>query len=164
MMKKLAIILIGLVLVLVQLSVTNHIVLLGVHVDLLLIYAVILAIYVDTKTDYIAIVSLAAISDSLISTTFGVGILTVVLVTHIVKRLLDVLRDEKQWSVALLFTVSAIISTVIRFGVNQLLFIPEPMIHLPILMVQKILVQVFFGLILTALLKPTLNQLMKNWW
>lgn len=163
-MKKITIILIGLLFVVLQLTVTNRIDIWGVHIDLLLIYAVIMAIYLDTKTNYITIITLAVIHDSLISTIFGLSLISLTAITYLVKLLMELLHEEKRWSIAVLFLIGTVISTLLYFGVNQLFFVPVPYAKLPEILLKKSVINIIGGLILTFILRPSLNHIMKNWW
>lgn len=154
----------GLLFLILELTITNRIQILGVHIDLLLIYAVIMGLYLDTKTNYIAVISLAVIYDSLISTVFGLALTTLVLTTYTVKYLVEFLHEEKKWSIALLFLISTIISTSLHFGVNQLFFIPVAYGKLPEILFRKSIINVIGGLVLTFALRSPLNHIMKNWW
>lgn len=164
MMKKIAITLIGLVLIVIQLSITNRLRIFGVHMDLLLIFTVIMAIYLDPKTNYVTVLILGSVYDSLINTIFGLNLVALLLTTYVVKLLIDILHEEKLWSIILLFLIGTIILTTINFAGNQFFLISASYGKFAEILAKKAIINIIAGLALAFVFKPSLNHIMKNWW
>ena len=163
-MKKIVVTLAGLILIIVQLSITNRFRPIGVSIDFLLIYAVIMAMYLDTKTNYICIVILSIIYDSLISTIPGISLSIMLLITYIVKILIDFLHEEKTWSIALLFFLSSFISVSLYFLANQLFFVAQTWNRFTHVLMMKSILNLVVGILMTLAIRPAFNHIMKNWW
>lgn len=163
-MKKIVITLMGLILILIQLTITNRLKPLGVSIDLLLIYAVIMAVYLDTKTNYICVSILGIVQDSLISTVVGVNLVVLLLTTYVVKLFIDLLHEEKLWSIALLFLFASLISVSIHFLVNQIFFVALGHEQYLNILLKKTALNIGIGLVMTILIRPIFNHIMKNWW
>lgn len=163
-MKKIVITLMGLILILIQLTITNRLKPLGVSIDLLLIYAVIMAVYLDTKTSYICVSILGIVQDSLISTVVGVNLVILLLTTYVVKLFIDLLHEEKLWSIALLFLFASLISVSIHFLVNQIFFVALGHEQYLNILLKKTALNIGIGLVMTILIRPIFNHIMKNWW
>ncbi len=163
-MKKIAIIAIGLLLIIIQLSITNKLNIFGARPDFLLVYVVIMGMYLDNKTNYISAVVLAIVFDSLISAKFGISLLILVTTTYVVKLFVDLLHEEKIWSRALMFFTGTLISTLLYFALNQIFFVPVGYgVFFDVLLAKSVL-NIGAGLILTPALRPVFNHIMKNWW
>lgn len=163
-MKKIAVTLIGLVFIIIQLSITSSFSILGTSIDFLLIYAVLMAIYLDTKTNYICVSILAIVYDSLISTKFGISLVILLMTTYLVRLFIDLLHEEKKWSIALLFFVGTLISVIFYFLINQVFFVPVSYGAFAEVLLRKSILNIVTGLILFMIIRPVFNHIMKNWW
>lgn len=163
-MKKIVLTLIGIVLMIISLSITNRFTFWGVHLDLMLVYAVSLAMHIDSKTDYITISILGIMYDLTISPFLGVATVLLLGITALTRFVLDKLYEEKFWSPALLFMLASIISVVYYFGINTIFFIPKGLDVLWTVLWKKVILNMAVGLLLNLILKPLFNRIMKNWW
>lgn len=163
-MKKIVITLIGLLFIVIELSVTNKFLIAGTRLNLLLIYALLLALNVDSKTDYICIAVVASIYDILISTVFGINLVWMVMVTFVSRVVMDKLYEGKIWSVAVIFILASATSVLYYFGINQILFVPQDVSRLLSIILQSMLINTVLGLVLNFTMKPIFDHIMKNWW
>ncbi len=95
-MKKFVLILIGLIFAIVELSITNRFSIFGTHINLLMIYTVLLATNIDSANNYLAIGIVGFVFDLLGELIFGINLAWVLLVTWLVRLSMDKLYEEKK--------------------------------------------------------------------
>lgn len=163
-MKKAVLIWIGLMLMIPELAVTNKFVIFGAGLNLFFVYAIVLAVNVDTKTNYICVGILAFIYDLLISRYFGIHLVIFLLLTALTRLVIDKLYEEKVWSLIVVLLLSTALYISYLFGVNQLLFVPEGISVFLDRLWRAMILNAFCGVILNAMLRPVSKHIMKNWW
>lgn len=163
-MKKIALIVLGLLMIILGMSVLDKFLFLGISLNMLLIYTGILALQTDIKTNYICVFAVACIYDLLISPFFGINIVWTLAATFVARTIMDKLYEEKSWSSIILFIAITILFIVYQYVVGQLLFVPTSWSYLPSIFARSIPIHVFFGIILNGLLRPLIRHIMKNWW
>lgn len=163
-MKKIVLTLIGLIFIVVELSITNKFTFFGVHLNLLLIYATLLATNVDSFNNYLTIILIGAIYDLLIGLTFGINLAWMLVVTWLIRTVIDKLYEEKKWSIALIFILTSFLSCIYYFFVNQFLFVPQKMEVLTGKIFYSVGINSCLGIFLWMITRPFFKHIMKNWW
>lgn len=163
-MKRIVLTLIGLLVIILELTLSNKFKILGTNLNLLFVYAIALALNVDTKTDYTCIVILGFVYDLLISRYFGVNLIILLALTALARVLIDKLYEEKLWSVVVILIISSAIFFTYQFLVNQILYVPQEIAFFPRLLWRNVLSNTVAGVLLNAMLRPISKHIMKNWW
>lgn len=163
-MKRIVVTLIGIFLIILELSVFSKINFLGVKVNVLLIYSIIVATQVDAPTNYTTLIILGFIYDILISPFFGINMIWILLMSGLTRFVIDKLYEERLWSFLLIMTIISVLSNIYYFVVNQMLFIPQGINFLPEIFWRSVLINSIVGMVLCILFKPIFKHIMKNWW
>ncbi len=95
-MKKIALIVLGLLMIILGMSVLDKFLFLGISLNMLLIYTGILALQTDIKTNYICVFTVACIYDLLISPFFGINIVWTLAATFVARTIMDKLYCQFQ--------------------------------------------------------------------
>lgn len=163
-MKRIVLTLIGLLLIILELTLSNKFKILGTNLNLLFVYAIALALNVDTKTNYTCIVILGFIYDLLISRYFGVNLVILLALTALARVLIDKLYEDKFWSVVVILIISSAIFFTYQFLINQLLFVPQKISIFLQLIWRNILTNTVAGIFLNMMIRLITKHIMKNWW
>lgn len=163
-MKKIVLILIGLVFVVLELSIANRISILGTHVNLLMIYVVLLATNVDRETDYLSVVVVGFVYDLLAELIFGINLFWALLMTWLIRLSMDKLYEEKKWSMLIIYATVMFLSVVYDFIINQIFYVPKGIEILTSIMLRNISINAILGILLSIVMRPFFRHIMKNWW
>ncbi len=163
-MKKFVLILIGLIFAIVELSITNRFSIFGTHINLLMIYTVLLATNIDSANNYLAIGIVGFVFDLLGELIFGINLAWVLLVTWLVRLSMDKLYEEKKWSIAMIFLLAMLLTCVYEYAINQVFYVPKRIDVLTSVLPAYIILNTILGLTLSTIIRPFFRHIMKNWW
>lgn len=120
-MKNAFYVVLGLLVMIIELSVTNKFPFMGVTADLFILYVMILSLETDAKTNFIVVVILGFIKDILLGTVLGINIAAFVVTTFVVRFAKDKIYDKRIiYPLIMMITATIIQSTV--FGVSSMMF------------------------------------------
>ena len=121
-MKNILYILAGLLILILEISITNSYPIWGVNIDLLLVYIVILSKNTDAKSNFIVASSLGFLKDILIGLKFGTNIIILVLVSILVRFTKDKIYEYRNIYPAVLIILGTIIQCVGYFLVANIYY------------------------------------------
>lgn len=158
-MKKVSIILIGLLVIFIETFFTNYIGA-GFSVDFLLIFTVLISLYLDKNESLITVGILGLISDLISGGMVGITALLFLAISYFINNVKKSLfKDSRLIVCIIVYTVSAIFS-IINAVISSFFFSPNPII---IVLLKSIFLipalNTFFALLLYVLFQDKLIKL-----
>lgn len=163
-MKKIVLSIFGIILIILELSVFNKFSIMGVNLNLLLIYCIILATNVDGRTHYICVALVGSIYDILISPIFALNMIWMLLMSALTRFIMDRLYEDRIWSLVIILLLTTSLTVLYSFSLDWLFFVPYRISFLVDVIGKSVLVNTIAGLFLWILSRPLLQHIMKNWW
>lgn len=146
-MKNTLYIVVGLIVLMIEIAVTNQLPVFGVTVDLLLIFTIILSRKSDVKTNIIVVVALGFIKDVLIGLKFGVNIVILVMVAVAIRFTRDKIYEYRYLYPVILITIGTLIACLSYAAISAVYYNALAIPAMMVLIIKKVVLNCAFGLL-----------------
>jgi len=147
-MKNMLYAVIGLMILITEIAISNKFPIFGTTVDLLLIYTIILSIKTDVKTNVIVVVALGFIKDIMIGLNFGVNIAILVMVAMVIRFTKDKIYEYQYLYPIVMISLGTIIQGFSYAAVTAIYYQNLAASVIFLLMAKKVLLNCAFGLLI----------------
>jgi rod shape-determining protein MreD len=113
-MKRIVLFLIGVLIVIIEGSITNYIDFLGVSINFLLIYITIIALYLEDLESSIIAILLGFVKDIAMGSIFGVNALVLAVVAYGISNLKDKIYKNSYITVFALVFITSLIDSIVN--------------------------------------------------
>lgn len=158
-MKILVYALIGLVVLLIELGVTNHFLIFGVTIDLLLIFTILMSQKTDFKTNIFVALILGGIKDIIVSTVFGVNIVIMALTVFLIRSAKDKIYENRIWTPIVMITLGTIGNTLVYYLASLVFYNGVLISGLFIVTFKSIILNLIISLFIRTPFMKLFNQL-----
>ena len=146
-MKNILYILVGLLILILEISVTNNYPILGVNLDLLLVYIIILSVNTDAKSNFITAGALGFFKDILIGLKFGTNIVIMLLVVAVIRFTKDKIYEYRNIYPAVLITIGSIIQCICYFLISNMYYTGVEMNIFFLILLKKTILNCILGIV-----------------
>lgn len=146
-MKNILYILAGLLILILEISITNDYLIFGVNIDLLLVYIVILSKNTDAKSNFIVASALGFLKDILIGLKFGTNIIILVLVSVLIRFTKDKIYEYRNIYPAVLIILGTIIQCVGYFIVANIYYTGSDLSMFSLILFKKVILNCILGIV-----------------
>lgn len=146
-MKNILYILAGLLILILEISITNDYPIFGVNIDLLLVYIVILSKNTDAKSNFIVASALGFLKDILIGLKFGTNIIILVLVSVLIRFTKDKIYEYRNIYPAVLIILGTIIQCVGYFIVANIYYTGSDLSMFSLILFKKVILNCILGIV-----------------
>lgn len=146
-MKNILYILAGLLILILEISITNDYPIFGVNIDLLLVYIVILSKNTDAKSNFIVASALGFLKDILIGLKFGTNIIILVLVSVLIRFTKDKIYEYRNIYPAVLIILGTIIQCVGYFIVANIYYTGSDLSMFSLILLKKVILNCILGIV-----------------
>ena len=147
-MKNILYIVVGLLILIAEIAVTNKFPIFGATPDLLLVYIVILSRNTDAKSNFIVAAALGFIKDILIGLRFGANIIIFCVVAVVIRFTKDKIFEYRYLYPSVMIALGTIIQVSVQAGVSQIFFSSVSFSAFMILLAKKAILNCIFGLLI----------------
>ncbi|CEN79661.1 rod shape-determining protein MreD [Paraclostridium sordellii] len=113
-MKRVLLFLIGVLIVIIEGSITNHLIFLGVSINFLLIYITIISLYLDDIESGIIAILLGFVKDIALGSIFGVNALVLGVVAYGISKLKDKIYKNSYITIFALVFIASLIDSIVN--------------------------------------------------
>lgn len=113
-MKRVLLFLIGVLIVIIEGSITNHLSFLGVSINFLLIYITIISLYLDDIESGIIAILLGFVKDITLGSIFGVNALVLGVVAYGISKLKDKIYKNSYITIFALVFIASLIDSIVN--------------------------------------------------
>ena len=124
-MKRLMLYIVGILIIMLENTVTNYIDVFGVSSNILLIYMTIISLYIDELEVSIIAVILGIIKDVMIGAIFGVNAITLFIISFSISHLRKKIYKENYITIIVLVFITSIVDSVINMILVRTLYITD---------------------------------------
>lgn len=146
-MKNILYILAGLLILILEISITNDYPIFGVNIDLLLVYIVILSKNTDAKSNFIVASALGFLKDILIGLKFGTNIIILVLVSVLIRFTKDKIYEYRNIYPAVLIILGTVIQCLGYFVVANIYYTGSDLSMFSIILLKKVILNCIVGIV-----------------
>ena len=146
-MKNILYILAGLLILILEISITNDYPIFGVNIDLLLVYIVILSKNTDAKSNFIVASALGFLKDILIGLKFGTNIIILVLVSVLIRFTKDKIYEYRNIYPAVLIILGTVIQCLGYFLVANIYYTGSDLSMFSIILLKKVILNCILGIV-----------------
>lgn len=146
-MKNILYILAGLLILILEISITNDYPIFGVNIDLLLVYIVILSKNTDAKSNFIVASALGFLKDILIGLKFGTNIIILVLVSVLIRFTKDKIYEYRNIYPAVLIILGTVIQCLGYFVVANIYYTGSDLSMFSIILLKKVILNCILGIV-----------------
>lgn len=158
-MKILVYALIGLVVLLIELGVTNHFLIFGVTIDLLLIFTILMSQKTDFKTNIFVALILGGIKDIIVSTVFGVNIVIMALTVFLIRSAKDKIYENRIWTPIVMIALGTVGNTLVYYLASLVFYNGVLISGLFIVTFKSIILNLIISLFIRTPFMKLFNQL-----
>ncbi len=145
-MKNILYILVGFLILILEISVTNNYPILGINLDLLLVYIIILSVNTDAKSNFITAVALGFFKDILIGLKFGTNIVILLLVVAVIRFTKDKIYEYRNIYPIVLITIGSVIQCICYFVISNIYFTGTEMNVFFLILLKKTVLNCVLGI------------------
>ena len=146
-MKNILYILAGLLILILEISITNDYPIFGVNIDLLLVYIVILSKNTDAKSNFIVASALGFLKDILIGLKFGTNIIILVLVSVLIRFTKDKIYEYRNIYPAVLIILGTVIQCLGYFVVANIYYTGSDLSMFSLILFKKVILNCILGIV-----------------
>ncbi|MFI3209684.1 MAG: rod shape-determining protein MreD [Peptostreptococcaceae bacterium] len=121
-MKKVIVFLIGILIIIIENSITNYINIFGTSINLILIYTIIISLYFDKFEVSIIGALLGLFKDALITAVFGVNGLILFTVSYLISNLKEKVYKESNLTIFTLVFLTTLLDSLINLIITVIMF------------------------------------------
>lgn len=163
-MKKIFFVLMGIILMLIDLSIGNNISFINIYINLTYIYLVVLILKTDLVTSLINVSALSIIHDILIEKYFGTSLLFFVFIIYFIRKIIEIFDSSRIFVIISIFCISSfllclysyIIDNIFYYSVGINVFFSDVLIYM--------ILNSFLGLVFYKITSRHIDNINKNWW
>ena len=124
-MKRLILCIVGILIVILENTVTNYIDVFGISLNILLIYMTIISLYIDELEVGIIATVLGIIKDITVGAMFGINAITLFIISFSISHLRKKIYKENYITILVLVFVTSIVDTVTNMVLVRVLYIVD---------------------------------------
>lgn len=121
-MKKVSLCLLGLLLVIVENSILNYINILGVSINLILIYIIFISLYSDSLEGGIIAAIVGLLKDITVGGVFGINALILFVVAYVIGYMREKLYKDSYSTIFILVVLATMLDSILNIAMSSIIY------------------------------------------
>ncbi|MBS5787618.1 MAG: rod shape-determining protein MreD [Clostridioides difficile] len=121
-MKKVLLCLLGLLLVIVENSILNYINILGVSINLILIYIIFVSLYLDSLEGGIIAAIVGLLKDITVGGVFGINALILFVVAYVIGYMREKLYKDSYSTIFILVVLATMLDSILNIAMSSIIY------------------------------------------